>query len=47
LLSSSEVQEAIHMSDRVLVMRKGAIVTELAGQDATEELVMRFATAGR
>ena len=46
LLMSSEIQEVIEMSDRVYVMRKGRIVAELKGEEATEPLVMRYATAG-
>ena len=45
LLMSSEIQEVIEMSDRVYVMRKGRIVAELKGEEATEPVVMRYATA--
>ena len=34
LLMSSEIQEVIEMSDRIYVMRKGAVVAELSGGEA-------------
>jgi len=46
LLMSSEMQEVVEMSDRIYVMRKGSVVAELNGEEATESLVMRYATAG-
>jgi ABC-type sugar transport system ATPase subunit len=46
LLMSSEIQEIIEMSDRIYVMRKGAIVAELPGSEASEPLVLRYAAAG-
>ena len=46
LLMSSEMQEIIEMSDRIYVMRKGAVVAELPGGEASEPLVMRYAAAG-
>jgi ribose transport system ATP-binding protein len=46
LLMSSEIQEVIEMSDRIYVMRKGAVVAELPGGEASEPLVMRYAAAG-
>jgi ribose transport system ATP-binding protein len=41
LLISSELEEVIGLAHRVLAVRDGRIVAELAGEDATEELVMR------
>jgi ABC-type sugar transport system ATPase subunit len=48
LLISSEIEEVLGLAHRVLVMRGGRVVEELAGDEATEERVMRaaFATAG-
>ncbi len=43
LLISSDLQEILNMSDRVLVMREGRIVREIPGPDATEELVLTCA----
>ena len=39
LLISSELEEVVDLSDRVLVMHRGRIVTELAGSDLTLENV--------
>ncbi|WP_396451151.1 sugar ABC transporter ATP-binding protein [Actinomadura sp.] len=44
LLISSELPEVLGLSDRVLVMRRGEIVAELAGPAKTEENVIRHAT---
>jgi simple sugar transport system ATP-binding protein/ribose transport system ATP-binding protein len=48
LLISSEVEEVLGLSDRVLVMRQGAVVEELEGDRMTADVVMRaaFAAAG-
>jgi len=43
LLISSELEEVIGLSHRVLVVRAGRIVAELAGEQANEETVMRAA----
>ena len=40
---SSEMQEVIGLSDRVLVMRQGRIAGELAGDAITEETIVRLA----
>jgi len=45
LLVSSELEEVLELSHRVLVMRKGRIVTQLDAADATEDAVMRAAFA--
>ena len=44
LLISSDLQEILGLSDRILVMRGGRIVAELPASDATEENVIAFAT---
>jgi ABC-type sugar transport system ATPase subunit len=46
LLVSSEVQEVVEMSDRIYVMRKGAVVAEVNRAEASERIVMRYAAAG-
>ncbi|MFO7321960.1 MAG: sugar ABC transporter ATP-binding protein [Chloroflexota bacterium] len=46
LMISSELTEILGMSDRILVMRDGRIVGELAREEATEERVMQLATTG-
>ncbi len=43
VMVSSEMLELIGMSDRVLVMRDGAIAGELAGEDLTEERIIELA----
>jgi ribose transport system ATP-binding protein len=46
LVVSSELPEVLGLSNRVLVMRNGAIVAELSRAEATPEQVMFFATGG-
>ena len=46
VMVSSELPEVLGMADRVLVMREGRIVSEIARADATEESVM-FAAMGQ
>lgn len=43
IVISSEMQEVIGLSDRVLVMRRGRIAGELAGENATEDAIVRLA----
>jgi rhamnose transport system ATP-binding protein len=45
LLISSEIEEVLGLAHRVLVMRRGRVVEELAGAAATQENVMRAAFA--
>jgi rhamnose transport system ATP-binding protein len=43
LMISSELPEVLGVSDRVLVMREGALVAELSRQEASEEAIMTAA----
>lgn len=43
LLISSEIEEVLGLAHRVLVMRRGRLVEELAGEAATQETVMQAA----
>ena len=45
LLISSELPEILSICDRVIVMKKGRITGELTFEEATEEKIMRYATA--
>ena len=44
LFVSSEMEEVLAMSDRVLVMHEGQLAGELKREDLSEEAVMRLAT---
>lgn len=44
VMISSEMAELIGMSDRILVMCNGRITGEIAGEDATQESIMYYAT---
>jgi ribose transport system ATP-binding protein len=46
IMISSELPEILGMSDRVIVMHKGQIKSEIDGRDATSEKVMYYATGG-
>jgi ribose transport system ATP-binding protein len=46
LLVSSELEEILHLADRILVMYRGRISGELPREGATEELIMQLATGG-
>jgi ribose transport system ATP-binding protein len=41
---SSELPEVLAIADRILVMREGRITGELAGDQATEEQILRYAS---
>jgi energy-coupling factor transporter ATP-binding protein EcfA2 len=41
---SSELPEVLRISDRILVMREGRLMTELAHADASEEEILSAAT---
>ncbi|MFM7058271.1 MAG: sugar ABC transporter ATP-binding protein [Planctomycetota bacterium] len=47
LFVSSELEEVIGMSDRVLVMHEGRITGELPRSELTEQSIMHLATSGR
>src|SRR4051794_17598938 len=44
LMVSSDLLEVLGIADRVLVMREGSLVADMAGADATQERVMLAAT---
>ena len=44
IMVSSSLPEVLKMSDRILVMKEGELKKELNTIDATQELIMRFAT---
>ena len=46
IMVSSELPEILRMSQRILVMREGAIVKELSRAEADKEKIMYFATGG-
>jgi rhamnose transport system ATP-binding protein len=43
IMVSSEIPEVLGMSDRVIVMREGRMVAELAGEALTPETLVRHA----
>jgi ABC-type sugar transport system ATPase subunit len=45
LLISSEIEEVMTLSDRVLVLREGRVVAEYTADEATTEAVMQSAFA--
>jgi ABC-type sugar transport system ATPase subunit len=47
IIVSSELPEVLGMSDRILVMREGAIVAEFTRETATREAIMEYATGAR
>jgi len=46
LMISSEMPELLRMSDRIVVMRAGAIAGELSRAAATEERIVALASGG-
>jgi ribose transport system ATP-binding protein len=46
LMASSELEELLGLSDRILVMHRNRIAGELARAEATEERIMHLATGG-
>jgi len=45
VISSSELEELIALSDRILVMNRGRVAAELAGGEATKDRLILAATA--
>jgi rhamnose transport system ATP-binding protein len=45
IIISSDLPEVLSLADRILVMREGRIVGQFAGNEATDEAVMRLAVA--
>jgi ribose transport system ATP-binding protein len=46
IMISSELSEVIGMSDRILVMCQGRIITEMPAETATQEKIMFYSTGG-
>ena len=46
LFASSDMEEVLQLSDRVLVMHEGKLAGELTREQANEESIMRLATGG-
>jgi ABC-type sugar transport system ATPase subunit len=46
VMVSSDSEELLAMSDRILVFREGAVVGELTGEDRREESILRLALGG-
>ena len=46
ILISSEIEEIIGMSDRILVLARGVIAGELRGEEASKEEILAYATSG-
>ena len=42
---SSELPELLALCDRIIVMHEGHITGEVRREDATEELIMKYAAA--
>jgi D-xylose transport system ATP-binding protein len=47
VIISSELPEVLGMSDRILVMSEGTVVSEFSRDEATREAIMEFATGAR
>ncbi|MFJ8064343.1 sugar ABC transporter ATP-binding protein [Psychrobacillus sp. NPDC096426] len=47
LYFSSEIQEAIGISDRIIVMYNGQIVKQFSREDATQERILLYASGGK
>ena len=46
IMISSELPEVLGMSDRILVMREGRLAAELDREQASQEIIMSYATGG-
>lgn len=47
IMISSELPELLSMSDRIIVMREGKIVSEISGDEASETSVLHYAMGGK
>ena len=47
LVISSDLQEVLSISDRIYVMREGRIAGEMSYEEASQELIMSYASGGR
>lgn len=45
IMASSDLPELMGMCDRIIVLHEGRVIGEVSRQEATEELIMRLATA--
>ncbi len=45
ILISSELPEILALSDRIIVVREGEIKAELSREDASQEMIMKYAMA--
>ena len=45
VMVSSELPELLALCDRILVMHEGRMTGELAKEECTEELIMKYAAA--
>ena len=45
LLVSSELPELLALCDRILVMHEGRLTGEVSREEASEELIMKYAAA--
>lgn len=46
IMISSEMPELLGMSDRIIVMHEGEVMGEVAGQEATQEVILEYASGG-
>ncbi len=46
VLISTDLPEVIGMADRILIMREGQIIKEVLRKDATQELILAYASGG-
>lgn len=47
IMISSEMPELLGMSDRILVMHEGTITGEVSRQEATQQLILEYASGGK
>ena len=46
IMISSEMPELLGMSDRIIVMHEGEVMGEVSGKDATQEVILEYASGG-